>query len=142
TSPTFPYTTLFRSLVLHHDAAQCMRCHTMGGDGSSVGPDLQHIGSTLSRKQILEALLAPDARIAPGYGTITVTLAGDSTVSGIVEEETDLQLTLRSSDDQTHQIPKKDITQQQTARSSKPPMRDILTEREVRDIVAFLSTKN
>src|SRR5699024_1868861 len=65
-----------KQLVFHHDAAQCMRCHTMCRNSSSVGPDLQNIGSTLIRKQILEALLAPDARIAPGYGTITVTLAG------------------------------------------------------------------
>src|SRR5699024_515965 len=52
-------------LLFGHEAAQCMRCHAVGGEGATVGPDLAGTGSTLNREQILESLLDPDARIAP-----------------------------------------------------------------------------
>lgn len=128
-----------RELLFQHDAAQCMRCHAVGGNGGSVGPDLANIGTTLNREQLLESLLAPDARIALGYGTVTVILKDDERVSGIVREETDAQLVLQSADGTTRKIEKSNIIERQSAPSSMPPMGTILEESEIRDLVAFLS---
>lgn len=50
-------------------AAGCTRCHLIGTTGSDVGPRLTTIGATLTKAQILEALIDPSARIAPGFGT-------------------------------------------------------------------------
>src|SRR5690606_28272036 len=57
-------------IVFQHPAAQCTRCHTIGGQaaGANVGPPLRGIASTLTREQLLESLVAPSLRIAPGYG--------------------------------------------------------------------------
>lgn len=129
-----------RQLLFRHEAAQCMRCHTVGGDGGSVGPDLANIGTTLNREQILESLLAPDERIAPGYGSVSVTLEDGEKVSGVVREETDAQLVLQSADGTTRKIEKSDITEQESAPSSMPPMRTILEKSEIRDMVEFLTT--
>lgn len=127
-------------LLFQHEAAQCMRCHAVGGEGASVGPDLANIGTTLNREQMLESLLAPNARIAPGYGSVTVTLENEEEVSGVVQEETDTQMVLQSADGTTHKINKNDITEQQSAPSSMPPMETVLEKSEIRDIVEFLST--
>lgn len=129
-----------RELVFGHEAAQCMRCHAVGGDGASVGPDLANIGTTLSREQLLESLLAPNARIAPGYGTVAVTLEDGEKVSGVVREETDTQLVLQSADGSSHEIEKNSIAERQSAPSSMPPMGTLLEKREIRDMVEFLST--
>jgi quinoprotein glucose dehydrogenase len=84
-----------KQVVFRNAAAQCTRCHSFGDSGAQVGPNLRRIGATLSREQLLEALVAPSARIAPGYGTVP---------------------------------------------SGMPPMGHILSPREIRDVVEYLST--
>ncbi|WP_142713852.1 PVC-type heme-binding CxxCH protein [Fodinibius sediminis] len=129
-----------RQLLFRHEAAQCMRCHAVGGNGGTVGPDLADIGSTLNREQMLEALLDPGARIAPGFGTVTVTLKDGEQLSGIVQEETEDMLTLQSADGTTRKIEKNTIKEQRTAPSSMPPMGTILEKDQIRDMIEFLST--
>ncbi|MCW9707543.1 DUF7133 domain-containing protein [Fodinibius salsisoli] len=129
-----------RRVLLSHEAAQCMRCHAVGGNGGNVGPDLAGIGSTLNREQLLESLLDPGARIAPGFGTVTVILNDGEQVSGIIQEETDSMLTLQSADETIHKIEKSNIQDQETAPSSMPPMGQLLEKEQIRNIVEFLST--
>jgi putative heme-binding domain-containing protein len=129
-----------RNLLFGHDAAQCMRCHAVGGNGASVGPDLANIGTTLNREQLLESLIAPNERIAPGYGTVSVTLEDGENVTGVVQEETDAQLVIQSADGTTRKISKNDIAEQDSAPSSMPPMGTILEKSELRDMIEFLST--
>ncbi len=46
----------------------CMRCHRTGADaGSEVGPNLADIGARASREQILESIVKPSAKLAPGF---------------------------------------------------------------------------
>src|SRR5690606_18068483 len=59
-----------RNLFRYHNSAQCVRCHMVGKRGNLVGPDLTDIGNLLSRELLLEALVDPVARIAPGFGRI------------------------------------------------------------------------
>ncbi len=49
-------------------AGECTRCHPIRGE-DGVGPSLAGIGSLLDRMQLLESLVDPAARIAPGFGT-------------------------------------------------------------------------
>jgi quinoprotein glucose dehydrogenase len=60
-----------RRVVYQNPTAQCTRCHSFGDRGADVGPNLRRIGGTLDRRQLLEALVHPNARIAPGYGTVS-----------------------------------------------------------------------
>jgi quinoprotein glucose dehydrogenase len=59
-------------VVFTNPAAECTRCHAFEGTAANVGPNLSNIGATLSRDQLVEALLEPTARIAPGFGTAGV----------------------------------------------------------------------
>jgi putative heme-binding domain-containing protein len=71
-----------------NSTAQCMRCHAIDGEGSNVGPDLGNIGNTLTREQILEAMVDPSARIAPGYGNVILELKDGQEVFGMLTKET------------------------------------------------------
>lgn len=121
-------------------AGQCVRCHTVGGQGGTVGPPLDNIGNILSREQILESLIDPSARLAPGYGTVTITFEDGHIVTGILEKETEDQLVLRTSDAEPLIIAKSRIAQRQNMASGMFPMKGIMSKREIRDMVEFLAT--
>lgn len=125
-------------IFFRHESAQCVRCHAVGDYGGGVGPNLLDIGSVLSREQLLESLIDPSARIAPGYGIETFTLNAGQTVSGTVQQETASHLILRV-EEEDRRIDKAEIAQRQRAPSSMPPMGSVLTRRQLRDVVAFLA---
>jgi len=128
-------------LFNEHPGAQCTRCHAVSGDGGEVGPSLSNVGTQLSRKQLLEAMVAPDARLAPGYGGITLTLSDGSSLRGLIEEETDSTITLRRGRDEVRTLPKSTVTERVQS-SPMPPMTDVLTRGELRDLVAYMTTLN
>lgn len=45
----------------------CLGCHAIDGTGPPIGPPFDGIGSRLSREQIREAILNPNATVAKGY---------------------------------------------------------------------------
>ena len=126
-------------VMMENEAAQCFRCHAIRGNGGDVGPDLTNIGAELSREQLLLSLVDPSARIAPGYGVVSLTLDDGQKMSGILLEETSGQLILQTSDAEPIKIPKNKISQRTNAPSSMPPMGSILSKRELRDVVEFLT---
>ncbi|MBC8767384.1 HEAT repeat domain-containing protein [Arenibacter sp. BSSL-BM3] len=122
-----------------NSTGQCVRCHAVGGAGGSVGPALDNIGNILSREQILEALINPSARLSPGYGMVTVTLKDGQTITGILEEETEDELILKTSDAEPMEIALSRIDKRQNMASGMPPMGTIMSKREIRDVVEFLA---
>ena len=126
-------------IFYNNAAAQCIRCHAVDGDGGEVGPELTSVANRLSRGQLLESMVAPSARIAPGYGVLTATLTDGDTVRGALREETDSYYVITfGSEDQT--IQKSMIESVETTPSSMPAMGDLLSRRELRDLVEFMTT--
>jgi putative heme-binding domain-containing protein len=126
--------------VTQSPAAQCTRCHNFGvGPGANVGPNLRGVGSRLQREQLLEALVDPSARIAPGFGPVQVTLKGGQRYFGTLKEETDRYIVVDVSP-APKKVNKSDIAQRTNGPSSMPPMGSILTHREIRDVVEYLGS--
>jgi quinoprotein glucose dehydrogenase len=123
-----------------HQTAQCIRCHSYGDYGGNAGPRLNGIAARLSREQLLEALINPSARLAPGYGMVTVELTNGKKISGILQEEKPSALTIKIGDKPDTVVSKTNIAKRTNAASSMPPMKLLLTKKEIRDVVSFLST--
>ena len=128
-----------KNIFTYNSAAQCMRCHAVRGEGGAVGPPLTTIGSTLSREQILQAMIEPSARIAPGYGTVILKLKGGQEVIGVLTKETESELTITTSDAEPLIIAVGRIEKRENIPSSMPLMGSVLSKREIRDIVEYLS---
>ncbi|MCE7041688.1 hypothetical protein, partial [Dyadobacter sp. CY312] len=102
-------------------------------------PNLSNIGNTLSREQILQALVEPSARISPGFGMVILTLKDGTSAAGILTSENEHELVLKTSEAEPLKIAVARIAKRDNVPSSMPPMGSIMTKREIRDVVEFLS---
>ena len=127
-------------LAFTNNSAQCIRCHEMRGFGGQVGPPLDKIASVLSREELLASLIEPSARIAPGYGSIVLTLKDESRVGGTFLGESATTVKVKAGTGEEREILKSDIAERQDVPSAMPTMRGLLSKSEIRDLVAFLAT--
>ena len=129
-----------RNIFFRHQTAQCIRCHSYDDLGGNAGPRLNGVASRLTRDQLLEALINPSARLAPGFGTVSLKLKNGKSVNGILQGETPTQVTVKVGDRPDTIIRKDQIAKRTNAASSMPEMKYLLTKREIRDVVSFLAT--
>jgi putative heme-binding domain-containing protein len=126
---------------MYNASGQCIRCHMLWGEGGKVGPELTKIGSVLSREQLLQALIEPSARLAPGYGTVTLALDDGQTVAGVLMEESASELLLQTSHAEPLRVPVSRIRTRTNLPSSMPAMGARMSKREIRDVIEFLSSR-
>jgi putative membrane-bound dehydrogenase-like protein len=129
-----------RRIFMENNSAQCIRCHKIETFGGEVGPDLTNAATVLDRESLLEAMVAPSVRLAPGYGTVNVQLKDGSKLVGVLENDHADTIVLKTSDDSSTVVPPQDIKTKTYVPSSMPSMEGVLTRREIRDLVAFLVT--
>lgn len=127
-----------RRIFFRNQSAQCIRCHAIDDYGGNAGPRLNDISKRITRLQLLEALVNPSARLAPGYGMVTLKLKDAKMVSGILMEETAKAIVLKSGDAAPVSYAKDTIEKRIDAASSMPNMTDVLTKKQIRDVVSFL----
>ena len=123
-----------------HEAAQCIRCHTIFETGGTMGPGLYDVGAEHTPKELLTALILPSDSFEEGYHMVTLSLSNGETLTGLVQDESTESITIRSGNQAAQEIDKSSIQEQKSIPSSMPPMGSILTKKEIRDVIAFLGT--
>ncbi len=120
----------------------CVRCHRANDEfGGEAGPHLAGIGATRPREYILESIVYPSAKIAPGFDTTIITRKSGAVIAGSMAGEDAGSVTLRDSDGVAVVVPKADIASRETAPSSMPAVfGSILSKAELRDLVAFVAS--
>ncbi|MEM6647585.1 MAG: HEAT repeat domain-containing protein, partial [Bacteroidota bacterium] len=125
----------------NNSAAQCVRCHVGENWGGDVGPNLSNIADVLSREQLLAALIAPSDRIAPGYGVTVLTLHDGTSITGTLQDEGADFVEIQASNADPKRYADDEIAARQDAPSSMPSQRELLTRRELRDLMAYLADR-
>ena len=128
-----------RNIFFQNQTAQCIRCHAYDDMGGNAGPALDNIGKTLSKEDLLIALVEPSKRLAPGYGSVTLTLVAGTKVTGLLLEDNKDSMRVKVGTE-VKEFAKKDIASSALGASSMPPMGTLLSKREIRDLVSYLST--
>ncbi|GAA4441313.1 hypothetical protein GCM10023188_39690 [Pontibacter saemangeumensis] len=124
-------------------ATLCKSCHTMGGEGGIVGPDLTQLGSRFTPKDILEAIIHPDSVISDQYAASIFYLKDGSSVVGRLtnEDENTYYVSQNPFAPQTlREIPKSNVTRTKTSEVSPmvPHLIDRLNPEELKDLMAYL----
>ena len=131
-----------RRVFEHPKLAGCFRCHQVDGRGANIGPDLSLIGRT-ERKWIVESILQPSAVIAPHYQAWKVLTTDERTRTGLL---------VRTYLDESEYIDEKgnrfkvlanDVAEVMAANVSIMPegLLNGLTDQEIRDLVAYLTSR-
>jgi len=131
-----------RKLFNEHPVLACVRCHKVQDEGGEAGPALDNIGAEKSREYILESIVMPNATIAPGFDSVSLTMKDGSIQVGSIAAEDAKSYTLRpvaGTDPIT--LVKTDVTKRESAPSSMPEVFGlILTRSELRDLVEYVAS--
>lgn len=128
-----------RQIFYRNQNAQCMKCHAYDDRGGNAGPRLNGVAARLSREQLLEALIDPGKRLAPGFGMVTLELKDGKKLTGVLQGESKTGIKIKEGLEPERTIAAADIVKKTLAPSSMPDMKAILSKKEIRDVVSFLS---
>ncbi len=119
-------------------AGQCATCHSAGGRGSDLGPDLSDVGRRMKVADLRRSLADPGARITPGYDRMTVTLNDGTTLTGFARGVGSHDVVLQTDDGKLHVLTDSDYSARTI--DPKPAMPAFAgTAAEQRDLLAYLS---
>ena len=119
----------------------CVLCHSIGGAGGKVGPDMTSLGaSTPLADYIVEAVLLPNKKVKEGYNSVQISTKDEEDIAGnLVREDTE-QVILRDATAREVSIPKRNIQSRKMGGSLMPSgLLDFITPQERLDLYAFLA---
>jgi quinoprotein glucose dehydrogenase len=130
-----------QKLFNEHAVAACMRCHKVGGQGGEAGPALDGIASHKDRRYLLESIVNVNASIAEGFQMVILTKNNGETLAGLLKKETATDLVLENPGTPPITVKKADVKQRDKAPSGMlPNIADLITARELRDIIEYVAS--
>ena len=119
--------------------ANCAVCHTIGGQGGKVGPDLTGVGAR-ERSEILTEILDPNRSVEANYRNWTVTTKDGETFSGRLETETQTTVEILDTSGQKHVVQRKDLASLEGSQLSIMPVGfEALPPDNLKDLLEFLA---
>lgn len=120
--------------------ANCSACHRVAGVGGQVGPDLSHIATARSGRDLIESIAAPGSTFAQGYENYIVTTADGQVLTGILARQDAASIFLKDAAGTQRMLPRTEIEEIQRSPASVMPegLDRTLTRDELRDLLAFL----
>ncbi len=120
--------------------AACIVCHRVKGTGGKVGPDLSQIGGIRTTRDLLEAIVYPNASFAREYEPMTVNLKDGEALPGRITHEDETSIDLMNVAGEISQIERDKIQAIETSAISLMPagLDQALTNQELSDLIAYL----
>ncbi len=141
-----------RGKELFYGDANCSLCHMIEGKGGRVGPELTSVGSSRTRAAIIDSIRNPSRRLAWGltestkefpqeYETATVVTSDGKEIKGVALNEDNFSVQIIDTNEQIYLLEKSKLRSYKKSRDSIMPTynADLLSEKDLNDIVAFLT---
>ena len=125
------------------DKAGCALCHSVDGSNAAAGPDLSAIGDKLGRRELIEAVLEPNAAIAVGYESTLVETVSGETYYGVVKVADAAVIELMGADRVRVRRTRADVKSMRPSPTSLMPenLHTALTAQEFTDLIDYLASQ-
>jgi putative heme-binding domain-containing protein len=124
-----------RQLFVKH----CAACHTLFGEGGTIGPDLTG-SQRASPEYLLTKLLDPSAVVSKDHQMMLITLADGRTLSGVIKEENPKTLVLQTPTEQLRLATADVEARKLTGLSLMPEgLLQQMSEVEIRDLIGYVA---
>ena len=119
----------------------CQACHQLKASETMKGPFMGQIGSIMSRDQIAESILKPNASISQGFASVNITTKDNKIYSGFISEESADKVVIRNIAGQVFTINTEDISSREELETSMMPagLVNSLSYHEFASLITFLS---
>jgi cytochrome c oxidase cbb3-type subunit III len=140
-----------RGKILFEGKGQCTTCHRVNGNGGRMGPDLSEVGSPRRNprtdtsiplaKSLERSILEPDAEVLPENRFVRIVTKDGKTSTGRLLNQDNFTVQLRDAQDKLRSFVKSDLREVTViTKSQMPSYNGKLSDDEVADLVAYLST--
>lgn len=121
----------------------CVACHSINKGETLKGPFMGQIGSIMTREQIAESILKPNASISQGFASVMITAKGNKSYMGFITEESAQKLVLRDIAGQVYTIKTSDILSRKELETSMMPtgLANALSYEEFASLITYLSER-
>ena len=130
-----------RGALLFAKKGGCVQCHMIGGKGGRKAPPLGGIGSSRSSKSLKNSILRPAEQVLPSHWTVQILTNRGEKVSGQRLNEDTFSVQVLDSKGRLRSLTKRDLVSYNiNKKSAMPSYEGILSDEEIDDIVAYLSS--
>lgn len=121
----------------------CKACHSISADEQMKGPFMGQIGSIMTREQIAESILKPNASISQGFATVMIATKDDKSYVGFVTAESAARIVIRNIAGQAFTILADNIKERTELENSMMPvgLANALSYEEFASLITYLSEK-
>jgi len=129
--------------VFRSSKAACIQCHQVGYLGGKTGPELSRIGKSRMRRDLVEAILFPSARLEQSYRSTKVLTSDGRVLNGLVAAKNNSTLELICGVNERHVIPLNEIESQEPSNVSVMPngLEQSLSLQQFSDLISYLESK-
>jgi putative heme-binding domain-containing protein len=152
-APSKPAGNTSHGKELFYGDANCSLCHMVEGKGGRLGLDLTAVGGSRTREAIIDSVRNPSRRLAWGlteatkefpqeYQSVTAVTADGKQIKGVTLNEDSFSVQVMDTTEQIHLLEKDKLRSFEKSRQSAMPKYgpDLLSDKDLEDIVAYLTT--
>lgn len=123
--------------------SRCAMCHTLAGQGNSIGPDLTEVGARRGAAQLRQTLLHPETTIPEGFLLVEAVTSARDSVQGARMNEDSFSIQIRDFSGRFFSFRKADLKQLKKLRNETPmaSYEPTLSPMELQNLVAYLAAQ-